>query len=555
MKTRAKKRIFAILLAGFVVASIVGCTPSGGDGGTESASGGGGGNNNGTAADNGAVTEYVKPEYSEIKVEVFDRGNQGGSDPTDNFYTDWIKAKVLEDLNIGVSFVKVGRWTEDVDMVNLLTSGIAPDLCYSYNDNKMIETFSAQGGITNLTPYLEQMQGELTDMTEFLGDFLVWRNQDPGSGDLYSIMGRRMEVARTCAYIRKDWLDALGLPLPKTTDEFVDALRAFKENDPGNVGKDRIIPLTLTPDVRWRASTLIESFIPPNLTEKEIFTYSVTSQVNVLFPGIKEGVRLLNQMYNEGLIDRDFALYPDDTVSDNLIKSGLVGASIHSWDQPLRDVPGQIPELVKNVPGAEFVPVDCFTNPANGLTTKLSLDTAGVFIFIPKQSKNPEGALRYLNWLCKLENRLYLQIGDEGETHEIVDGVPIVIPVEGPKIMNSPNNIDYTIPINGLDLGDDKLTGISKASAYPSVDPELVGMALEVSLANTWRLPHIPIEGGLPLENSIGETLKDKQKNLFCTAISTSTDKFDSVWDAGMADYLASGAQEAMDDRAAKYPK
>ena len=41
------------------------------------------------------------------------------------------------------------------------------------------------------------------------------------------------------AFIRKDWLDKLGLEQPKTIDDFYNVLKAFKEQDPdGNGAND-----------------------------------------------------------------------------------------------------------------------------------------------------------------------------------------------------------------------------------------------------------------------------------------------------------------------------
>jgi putative aldouronate transport system substrate-binding protein len=463
----------------------------------------------------------------------------------------------LEELNIGVSFVRIGRWTENDDLAKLLAAGDAPDIICSYNENNMIQDFSSKGVIHDLAPYLDAMKDELPNLFAFLdieNGNLIWRNKDPGTGTVYSIMGRRMFVAKTATWIRKDWLDALGLPLPTTTDSYVEALRAFKQQDPGGVGQTNVIPLTMTPDVRWRASTLLESFIDPNLTEKEIYTYMLRSETNILFPGYKEATRLLNMMFNEGLLDRDFALYNDDEISDNTMKAGRVGSVIHNWDQPMRDNPGIIRELLNNVPSADLVPIDPFKN-SQGKTSKVSNNVPDKHLFIPTTCKNVEGALRYLDWLTKLENRLYLQIGDEGVTHELVDGIPVMIEnVEGEKIMNSPNNIDYTLTINGLDLGDEVKNGMAMASSYPSVKPEIVGQALEAATKDSWMLPdHISVPGGLTVEGPIGNLLRDKQKDIFCQSISASVADFDKVWDDMMADYLASGAQAAMDERAKKY--
>lgn len=42
--------------------------------------------------------------------------------------------------------------------------------------------------------------------------------------------------------INRDWLNAVGMEMPSTLDEFIAVARAFKEQDPGNVGED-LIPI------------------------------------------------------------------------------------------------------------------------------------------------------------------------------------------------------------------------------------------------------------------------------------------------------------------------
>ncbi len=498
-----------------------------------------------------ASGEAALPAYSEITVEIFDRGNVGGTDPTNNFYTEWIKKKALEELNLGISFVAVSRWEETTQLNNLMAAGTAPDISFTYSGD-LITNYKSQGGILDLTPYIEEF---LPDLKAFLGPDLalpgrdmIYRNQDQATGETFSIPARRMNVAQNVTFIRKDWLDKLGLSLPKTTEEFVNALRAFKEQDPGSVGKDKVIPFTMTRDVRWRASTLLDSFIDPNLADKDRWINSVADR-NYLQPGYKEGVRLLNQMFNEGLIDPEFALYTDDTGSDNLIKSGVVGAFVHNWDQAFRDTPGLLRDLKVNVPDAQIVACDPFVNAA-GKTAKGLYDAAGLNFFIPSFSKNPEGALRYANWLSKFENRYFLQVGEEGVTHDIVNGVPKVKAAEGEKIMNSSQNIDYTFMINGLDVGDPEKYSQALANSY-TVDPQLVMDAY--AYATKDGRPAIVVPVVIESAGPVNETLIDKGLTLMSQAVTAKPEEFDKVWDEGIADWLASGAQEVRDERAAKY--
>jgi putative aldouronate transport system substrate-binding protein len=493
-----------------------------------------------------------KPEYSEITVEIFDRGTDGGkTDPTNNFYTDWIKAQVLEELNIGVTFVAVSRWEETDQLNNLMAAGTAPDVCLTYSGD-LIANYRDLGGLADLAPYIDS---HLPDLNEFLGPDLalsgrqmIMRNMNTDTGEVFSIPARRMNVAQAGTFIRKDWLDKLGLPLPTTTEEYHDALKAFKEQDPGGVGANNVVPFTMTSDVRYRAMNILESFVDPNLTIEERWVNTVIDRYYLL-PGYKEGVRFLNTMYNEGLIDNQFALYKDDTDSDNLIKSGVVGSFIHNWDQAYRDTPGLLRDLTENVPDAEIVSIDPFIN-SEGKSVKGLYDSAGVNFFIPANSENVEGALRYVNWLSRFENRYYLQTGDEGVTHDMVDGVPQLKVAENEKIMNSAQNIDYTIMINGLDVGDESKNAKALAGSY-AVDNELIVKAYEDAIRN--GRPSIVIPVTLSAAGPYTQTLTDKGNELLSTAVTASPADFDKVWDDGIADWRANGADEIIAERQARY--
>jgi len=499
-----------------------------------------------------ALAQSDKP--IEITVEIFDRGTDGGkTDPTNNYYTDWIKQKLLEDENIAVTFVAVSRWEETPQLNNLMAAGTAPDICFTYSYD-LITNYNEQGGIVDLTPYIEA--GLLDDLRGFLGPDLakpgsdfIFRNQNTETRITNSIPARRMNVAQNNTFIRKDWLDKLGLPIPTTTEEFVEALRQFKEKDPGGVGADKVVPFTTTDDVRWRASNLLESFVDPDLSDRDRWVNTVAERT-FLLPGYKEGVRLLNQMYLEGLIDPEFPLYKDDTPADNLIKSGVVGAFIHNWDQAFRDTPGLLRDLQENVPGAEIIVIDPFVNAA-GRTQKGLYDAAGLNFFVPIFSKNPEAALRYANWMAKFENRYFLQIGNEGTTHVLEDGIPRLISAEGPEIQNSAQNIDYTFIMNGLDTGDPSTYMQSLAFSY-TVDPQLIIDGY--TLAMTDGRPPIIVAGvDIISAGPVNEILVEKGKTLMARGVTAPEGEFDAIWDADIADWLASGAQEVINERAEKY--
>ena len=152
-----KKKAISILLAGAMVMSMAAC----GDTGSDSSSAASGSSTGSTgsssagssAADAGNATgELVDGRFAEtrtITVEVYNRENDGGSDPTNNMYTEYIKKGMLEDHNVQVEFVSVPRWTEVEQINNLLAAGDAPDICVTY-DYPTIQTYANMGGFLTL---------------------------------------------------------------------------------------------------------------------------------------------------------------------------------------------------------------------------------------------------------------------------------------------------------------------------------------------------------------------------------------------------------------------
>ena len=512
----------------------------------------------GTVFAGGRQSASASGAAQKLAVEVFDRGTDGGrSQANNNEWTRWIQQKVLRDLNIEVEFYAVGRWSESTDIVNLMSSGSAPDLCYTYNGN-MVSFFREQGGIMNLAPYIDTF---LPDMKKLLGEDpalpgqdLIYRNREPDTGRIYSLPNYKTYFAEHNVFIRKVWLDALRLPLPKTTQEFYNALVAFRDRDPGNVGRNNVIPFGQDANAGFGFMSVAHAFLDPNITNRDFWIQGF-QRPYIMVPGFKDGIRLLNQWYNEGLILRDFPLLRVSDDFNNILKSGVIGAYFGSWDNPWRGDYKVAEELAKNVPGAEFVAVDCIQSPVDGVTRKNASDKAGgISIFIPAFSRNHEAALKYLNWLCLYENFNFLQLGTQGVNHEIVNGVPRILslPARHPWIMNSQNNIDYTLHLNGVELLNPDLNGRYVAMGYEGFSSDIIVNAYNTSMTN--GRPPVVYQAVTTLGGVYGQTLSDKANALISQAVIARPADFDRIWDAGIRDYLASGAQEIMDERAALWP-
>ena len=527
-------------------------------GGSDSGSGGSGDSGGGLdpRLEKYGLDENLRfKETRKITVEVYDRGNDNGTPPESNFYAQWIKEGMLRDHNVEVEFVPVPRWTE-VDVINnLLAAGQAPDVSVTYS-YPTIQTYANMGGVLDMAPYLEEMKDFLPDLWNLLTDDNIYWNRDPKTGTIWAIEARLAVLNRINTFVREDWLKKLNLEAPKTLEEFENMLRAFRDNAELLLGDDadKMIPFSISFDVGWRADHLIGAFIPDDITDKDMFVYGFDDR-KFLYPNYKEAIRVLNKWYNEDLIWKDFPLYPaGDPTEDNLMKAGYVGAFIHNWDYPYRNGEDGIHVSLQRMvgPDAAYIAIEPFPND-KGVYRKYLSPPIDRKVFFPSTNKEPIASLLYLNWISKEENRLFLQFGEEGVTHErMPDGSYMALTVTGEKIMNSPNNIDYTITVNGIKLEDPDLTVKSIANGYAGVDRRFIEVAHRIT-TNQGRIGKNANVGEIAAESGMGQALKEKRDEILNRAVVAPVDQFDKVYDEGMADYLRSGGQAIIDERKAKW--
>ena len=553
-----KKKVISILLAAAMVMSMAACGEKEADAPAE-------GKRAESEVTQGSTEETAESkelengrfaETRQIVVEIYDRGNDGGSDPENNMYTEYIKKGMLEEHNVEVTFKKVPRWTEVEELNNLLAAGTAPDICVTYSYPTVL-TYAKMGGVIDLKNYVEDYREEVPNLWNWLGEDNIYWDKNPKDGTLWAIEGKRAEQQRIVTFVRKDWLEKLNRKEPTTRQEFEDMLVAFQENAELLLGKDadKIIPFSVSYDIGWRASNLITSFMDPEITDKEFYVNGFDDRM-VTQNGTKEAVRLLNKWYNQGLLWKDFALYGSgDTTEDDKIKAGYVGAFMQSWDQPFRNGDDSYnANLLRNVgEDARYVAVDCFEN-SEGKYAKWLYSSAGDRkILFPVTNDEPLASLLYLDFISKPETIKFLQAGEEGVTHNVLESGAIeIIAATGDAIQNSGKNIDYTITCNGVNFGDEKLAALSLAYGYAGADPELVMAADKIARQDGLSPKNVNV-GDIEAEAGVGDTLTAKRDQLFDQAVVAKEADFDTVWDSLMSEYLSAGAQDIMTERQQKW--
>ena len=360
------------------------------------------------AADEGFVDgKFTNTRH--ITVEVYNRHNDGGSDPTSSPFAQFIKNGMLEKYNVEVEFVSVGRWTEVDDLNNLLAGNDAPDICVTYSF-PTIQTYANMGGITNLTPYLE----------EYAPQYLACVNKSKISqkqimeGDNGEILGfYRMSHAGYFPYhrmnVRADWLEEFNMKEPVTIAEYEAYLEAVKTQK----GVD---PLFLTFTSAGSANLLMGAF-------DIIEDYFVKDGKVGYFANTDEYrdfLRLMNEWYNKGYISKDFLSLTGTEVAARF-DNGTLGMYPDSVDV----VYARVKNLDIKATNLPYMRKEADSKlHSEGSSTPVDPGVACVTV-ITSACKNVEAAVAYLNYAYTYEGGLIANWGIEGLTWNWgEDGLP-----------------------------------------------------------------------------------------------------------------------------------
>lgn len=476
--------------------------------------------------------------WTTLRIELFERSNKpiGAPTITDNRMTQYIQEHFGNPERIKIEFVTIPRAEEVRRLQVLMAANQAPDIVFTY-DLPTVYNFYTQGKLTDLSPLLDQYGSRLK---ELLGEEILSYGRIQGTQ--FAIPAKRVLTARTTTFIREDWLREAGLSLPETTEQFYRALQVFKKNRLQKTG-EVIYPFGQI-DYYHTAPLQYSFWDWDQITEEDLY-----AEPGWTMPGNKEAFRFLNRLYHEGLIHPEFHLDRFAQQFQKDLVNGRVGAASPNTNEPV--YMGYLAELLKNDPNAILTPIDPFTS-ANGKKTKPILEDTGMYIMVPKTSKNAEAAMKYLNWMAQPENIITLQNGVEGVTYRMEDGVPVTLENEDANRLLF-NYFDYCIILNGkyVSSQDERLN--LKANANNKRFEEFTRKSVEYGMNDGIETPRI--HAILPSEIRYAAALNEKNDEIFVKVITASPEAFDAVYDEEVAEYLSIGGQQVREEKHLAYQK
>ncbi|MBD3921791.1 extracellular solute-binding protein [Paenibacillus sp. PR3] len=225
------------------------------------------------------------------------------------------------------------NWThpplgQQADQFNLLVStNDMPDVIY-YNWATAVggpEKMLADGRIIRLNEYIDKYAPNLKKLIDSDSDIKKQISLDDGTIYMFPyIRSEARKLNGTAGLVlRKDWLDKLNLPVPKTIDEWHTVLKAFREKDPNGNGKKDELPLT----GKDGAGTLnrLNDFAPAFGVLGGFQFKDGAIVYGPLQPEYKQFIETMTKWYAEGLVDPEI-ITNDGKAFDYKITNNLAGA-------------------------------------------------------------------------------------------------------------------------------------------------------------------------------------------------------------------------------------
>ena len=227
---------------------------------------------------------------------------------------------------------------------------------------------------------------------------------------------------RAGVMIRRDWLKNLGLETPTTVDEFTEMLRAFKTQDPDGNGKDDTYGIAIP---KWDGKNNFGPFDQIATWFGAPNTYKIDEGGNVvpdfLTDEYNEYLDYAKSLYDEGLINQDFAVLSTDNWNDEFVndKAGVI-IDMQSRGMELAKLMAK-KHGVEGEDGSEWVTMIANLKTDNG---DFVLPTSGYsgMLMIPKSSVETEDRLmEVLDFIDKMnteEGQMLVNKGIEGLNYE-----------------------------------------------------------------------------------------------------------------------------------------
>ncbi|ROR27395.1 carbohydrate ABC transporter substrate-binding protein (CUT1 family) [Mobilisporobacter senegalensis] len=310
--------------------------------------------------------------------------------------------KMAEDLNVKVEVIYV-PWDQYWEQKDIMLAANEPiDLYWD--------------GLPSLSTMVNKKQARvLNDLIDQYGQDMLKvlpKEQLEGAtinGDIYGIPSSYAPSSAMyqLVCVRQDIMDAVGMTKLNTAEDLKEFAKRTSEKFPDLKGPSDIIFKPLTRYFEDEPLTFIaaEDLIVFGEDTNKVYSYYEAE-------AFKKVAKFNREMYQSGYYSDDLTIKYNER--DSRMQTGQ-----YTWVEGSLGKENEIIDTVKaNAPDAKLKSYLLAEEKPRYI-----IATGGEVLCIPQTAPNPEGAMKFINWLYSSEeNYLFALYGVEGKDYEIVDG-------------------------------------------------------------------------------------------------------------------------------------
>lgn len=441
-----KRKVVSLMLVSAMVAGMLaGC---GSDSGSSK---GGSSTETGSAAEANSSGETADDadDKSPITFEYFNADGKNGN--WDNPVAKAITEATGVTLDVSYPVASQGDAKEDVAL--MIANDEYPDMIYA--KGSATDLYQA-GALIDMTDLIEKYGPNIKKMYGAEMEKLKWSQDDPGIYQL-SYAGVNQKTLTTGGSCQIQWaaLKENDYKYPKTLDEYEKMIKSYLAAHPKTEDGLDMIGITMSAsDWHWMITLgnpagLIADASPDN------GQWIIDDEYNVHYKHVtdeeKEYFKWLCRMYNEGILDPNFATQTDDDYIAKVASGRVVAITDAEWHYSQCEATlvadGKVDQTYVGLP---------VTLREDQVEKALLYQgtTVGWGIGITKSCEDPVRAIKFLDYLCSDEGQILYHWGIEGENYFLDDdGQPYRTDEEVAKAQSDP---DYA-----------KNTGIDNYTGFP----------------------------------------------------------------------------------------
>ena len=291
----------------------------------------------------------------------------------------------------------------------LLAGGDLPDIVGGYRLKDNVNKYGPEGAFLPLNPLIEKHAPNIKAFFDARPELRAAISA--ADGNMYYIPYLPDGKYGRAYFMRKDWLEKLGLKAPETLQEYYETLVAFRDGDPnGNGEKDEIPYFARQWEEMIRLVTLWDARTSGSDTYHDFYVRDGKITHGYAEAAYREGIKNLAKWYAEGLIDPE--VFTRGSSSRDYLLSQNLGGATHDW---FASTSGYNTALADTVEGFSFraiAPPASISGVRKEEHRRTPIKPDGWAISY--QNEHPVETIKYFDFFFTPEGRNLANFGVEG---------------------------------------------------------------------------------------------------------------------------------------------